>query len=78
VDDTNELIEQRIKKVEELRQLGIKPYGDPYEAEHHTADLRITYGEKPKEFFETEKISCSLAGRIVGMRDFGKAAFAHI
>ncbi len=78
MEDTNELIEQRIKKVEELRQLGIKPYGDPYDAADHTADLRSGYGEQPKEFFETNKIFCSLAGRIVAMRDFGKAAFAHI
>jgi len=78
VEDTNELIEQRIRKVQELKQLGIKPYGDPYEAEDHTADLRMKYGEQSREFFETEKISCTLAGRIVAMRDFGKAAFAHI
>jgi len=78
VEDINDLIEQRIKKVEELKQLGIKPYGDPYEAEDHAADLRAKYGDRPKEALETEKVSCSLAGRIVAMRDFGKAAFAHI
>ena len=78
MEDTNELIEQRIKKVEELKELGIKPYGDTYEADDHTADLRAKYDAVPKESLETEKISCSLAGRIVAMRDFGKAAFAHI
>lgn len=78
MEDTNELIEQRIKKIEELKELGIKPYGDTYEADDHTADLRATYGAMPKESLETEKIFCSLAGRIVAMRDFGKAAFAHI
>ena len=78
MEDTNELIEQRIRKVEELRQLGVRPYGDPYEAEDHAAGLMMKYGEQPREFFETEKISCTLAGRIVAMRDFGKAAFAHI
>ena len=78
MEDTNELIQQRIKKVDELRQLGIKPYGDPYEAADHAADLKVQYGEKTKEFLDAEKVSCSLAGRIVAMRDFGKAAFAHI
>jgi lysyl-tRNA synthetase class 2 len=78
VEDINELIEQRIKKADELRQLGVKPYGDPYEAEDHTADLKARFGQHPREVLETEKISCSLAGRIVAMRDFGKAAFAHI
>ena len=78
MEDTNELIQQRIKKVDELRQLGIKPYGDPYEAADHAADLKVQYGEKTKDFLDAEKVSCSLAGRIVAMRDFGKAAFAHI
>jgi lysyl-tRNA synthetase class 2 len=78
VEDINELIEQRIKKADELRQLGVKPYGDPYEAEDHTADLKARFGQHPREVLETEKIACSLAGRIVAMRDFGKAAFAHI
>jgi lysyl-tRNA synthetase, class II len=78
VEDTNELIQQRIKKVEELKDLGIKPYGDPYETAHHTADLKAQHGDKPKELLESERVSCTLAGRIVAMRDFGKAAFAHI
>lgn len=78
MEDTNELIEQRIKKVAELKELGIKPYGGTYEADDHTADLRAAYGNTAKESLEAEKITCSLAGRIVAMRDFGKAAFAHI
>jgi lysyl-tRNA synthetase class 2 len=78
VEDINELIEQRIKKVGELRELGVKPYGDPYEAADHTGDLKARYGNASKESLEAEKVSCSLAGRIVAMRDFGKAAFAHI
>ncbi len=78
VEDTNELIKQRIKKVEELKELGIKPYGDPFCAEHHAADLIAGYKDAAKEELESKAVSCSLAGRIVAMRDFGKAAFAHV
>jgi len=78
VEDINELIQQRIKKVEELRELGIEPYGDPFDASDHTFLLKEKYADTSKELLESEKISCSLAGRIVAMRDFGKAAFAHI
>jgi len=78
VEDTNELIEQRIKKVNELKEMGIKPYGDPFDAADHAADLLNKYSETTKESLEAENIACSLAGRIITMRDFGKAAFAHI
>lgn len=78
MEEINELIEQRIKNAEDLKQMGIKPYGDPFEATDHAADLIKKYSESSKEALEADKINCSLAGRIVAMRDFGKAAFAHI
>ena len=78
MEETNDLIRQRIKKVEELRELGIKPYGDPYHAEAHAAELMDKYGNVSKEDLEAEAVACSLAGRIVALRDFGKAAFAHV
>lgn len=78
MEEINELIEQRIKKVSDLREMGIKPYGDPFDASDHAAELMGKYAETTKEVLEAEHITCSLAGRIMTMRDFGKAAFAHI
>lgn len=78
MEEINELIEQRIKKVSDLKEMGIKPYGDPFDAADHASELQKKYAETAKETLEAEHISCSLAGRIITMRDFGKAAFAHI
>jgi lysyl-tRNA synthetase class 2 len=78
VEEINELIKQRIKKVEELKEMGIKPYGDPFCAADHAADLMARYQDTTKEELESAPVTCSLAGRIVAMRDFGKAAFAHV
>ncbi|MEW6108946.1 MAG: lysine--tRNA ligase [Nitrospirota bacterium] len=78
MEDTNELIEQRIRKVDELKEIGIKPYGDPFDADDHAAELIAEYNDASKELLESDAVRCSLAGRIVAMRDFGKAAFAHI
>ncbi|PKL52541.1 MAG: lysine--tRNA ligase [Nitrospira bacterium HGW-Nitrospira-1] len=78
MEEINELIEQRIKKVSDLKEMGIKPYGDPFEASDHASELQNKYAEITKEALESERITCSLAGRIMTMRDFGKAAFAHI
>ncbi|MDH4230878.1 MAG: lysine--tRNA ligase [Nitrospirota bacterium] len=78
MEETNELIEQRIKKVSELKEMGIKPYGGPFDASDNAAGLLNKYSETPKESLEAESVACSLAGRIITMRDFGKAAFAHV
>ncbi len=78
MEEINELIEQRIKKLEELRQSGIEPFGGAFYAEDHALELHNKFGSLSKETLETDPVSCSLAGRVVAMRDFGKAAFAHI
>src|SRR4030043_816815 len=78
MEEINELIEQRIKKLGELRQSGVEPFGSTYSAEDHASELHEKCNTLTKEALETGPVRCSLAGRIVAMRDFGKAAFAHI
>ncbi|HXF91160.1 MAG TPA: lysine--tRNA ligase [Nitrospiraceae bacterium] len=67
---------QRIKKLETLRQLGVQPYGTRFEVKDRAGDLIRLHGRKSKETLEQERIECTLAGRIVALRRFGKAAFA--
>ncbi len=78
MEEINELIEQRIKKLAELRQSGIEPFGSSFYAEDHASEILNKFGSVEKEALEANPASCSLAGRIMSMRDFGKAAFAHI
>lgn len=78
MEEINELIAQRIKKLQELRESGIEPYSGVFQAEDHTSDLHNKLDSVSKEALEADPVFCSLAGRIVSMRDFGKAAFAHI
>jgi lysyl-tRNA synthetase, class II len=78
MEEINELIEQRIRKLEELRQAGFEPFGGAFYAEDHASVLRDTFGSVSKETLAADPVSCSLAGRVVAMRDFGKAAFAHV
>ncbi len=78
MEEINELIEQRLRKLKELKDLGIDPYGEPYEATHRARELHNLHGETPKEDLEKEGFETSVAGRIVAWRNFGKAAFSHI
>ncbi len=74
--EDNEQRQQRIKKLEALRQLGVQPYGTRFEIKDRAGQLIQWHGEKSKETLEQEKIACTFAGRIVALRRFGKAAFA--
>ncbi|HEB75935.1 MAG TPA: lysine--tRNA ligase [Nitrospirae bacterium] len=78
MEETNELIEQRIKKLGELKEMGIDPYGQPYEVTHHATELHGLYGGTPGEDLESDPVEASVAGRIIAWRNFGKAAFSHV
>ncbi|MBA2486963.1 MAG: lysine--tRNA ligase, partial [Nitrospira sp.] len=76
MDELNDQRQQRIKKLDQLRQLGVPPYGTRFEVKDRAGDLIRLHGDKAKEVLEQEQQGCTLAGRVVGLRRFGKAAFA--
>jgi lysyl-tRNA synthetase class 2 len=78
MEEINDLMEQRLKKLNELRSGGTDPYDGKFYPESHAEDLKSGYRNATKENLEAEVINSSVAGRIVAMRDFGKASFAHI
>ncbi|HET9607051.1 MAG TPA: lysine--tRNA ligase [Nitrospira sp.] len=76
MDEANEQRQQRIKKLDLLREAGVAPYGTRFDTKDRVGDLIRLHGQKTKETLEQERISCTVAGRIVALRRFGKAAFA--
>ncbi|MGQ0555262.1 MAG: lysine--tRNA ligase [Nitrospiraceae bacterium] len=76
MDELNEQRQQRIKKLDLLREAGVAPYGSRFEVKDRAGQLLTLHGEKPKEALEQEKVSCTIAGRVVALRRFGKAGFA--
>lgn len=78
MEDQNDLILQRIRKLEELKEMGVDPYGQPYDVTHHADELLDGFRDRSKDDLENEHVKASLAGRIVAWRSFGKAAFSHI
>lgn len=73
-----ELIEQRLKKLDDLRSIGIDPYDGQFIPKSSAAELHEEYHDIDREVLESESAVKSIAGRIVAMRSFGKASFAHI
>ncbi|MGE5173416.1 MAG: lysine--tRNA ligase [Betaproteobacteria bacterium] len=78
MEDYNELIRQRFKKLADIGASGIKPYAGRFNVTHSTQELLEKYGQSSKEDLEKERIGVTVAGRIVAMRSFGKACFSHI
>ncbi|MCD6012511.1 MAG: lysS [Flavipsychrobacter sp.] len=63
----------RREKLAELLEMGINPYPAPlFEVSHYAKNIKEQYTEETKEQFR----SVTLAGRIMSVRDMGKANFA--
>ena len=71
-----ELIKERIRKLEEIKKLGIKPYAYAYDVKDCVEDLNQKFSKLKKE--EKTKIKVSIAGRLMAVRSMGKAAFANL
>ena len=78
MDDTSELIQQRVQKLEALRGEGVNPFPNHHRVGDTSKDIIDTYGSMPDEELKKVEKICSIAGRIVAVRDFGKASFVQV
>lgn len=69
MEDENELIALRRKKLELLRAKGIEPFGAAFDVSGSIAEVR-------EQFQESE--TCRVAGRITAHRDMGKSHFLDL
>ena len=72
----NDLIAQRFKKLEELRKMGVQPYPYHYAVTHHAHAILKHYVSLKNE--EKTQDAVAIAGRIMTLREMGKASFAHL
>src|SRR3989338_8509812 len=72
----NKLVEERLKKLEELKKIGVDPYPQVFNKTHEAKQIL----EKFKDIANEEKTDFQvfIAGRIMTFRDMGKASFVHI
>jgi lysyl-tRNA synthetase, class II len=78
MEEENQLRQQRLKKVEELKILGIDPYPSFNRISHKIEEIHAQFDSlegldlnEPTPFIQT-------AGRLMTQRDFGKSIFFHI
>ena len=78
MEKTKPVIEDRIKKAETLKEMGINLYPAGYRYDLTSSEAFERFNQMDKAALEKEKKDFSMAGRIMSLRDFGKAAFIHI
>ncbi len=78
MDFENDQTQQRLKKLEELKEKEIHPFGQRFEVSHQASQIFERYGNHDKEALEELNMVCQIAGRILGFRSFGKTAFMHL
>ena len=77
-DDLNDQRIQRLQKLETLRSMGVPPYGTRFEGTQPIARVVAAYGSTSQDELAHRRVTCRVAGRIVALRRFGKAAFASL
>ncbi len=64
--------------MKKLAKRGDHPYKNGFSPKSLSSELHQQYGETAKETLESSKIETSVAGRVMAIRNFGKAAFLRI
>src|SRR5438132_3044119 len=78
MEELNDQIAQRFKKLDQLRSLGIDPFGGKFDVQDRAGDLIARYGTATKDALEQKPVTTTIAGRVIALRWFGKAAFASL
>ena len=76
-----ELTEQELvrrQKAENLRELGLDPFGHRFERTDYSEDIKEKYQDVEHDAFENMDDTVTVAGRIMFIRKMGKASFFSI
>ncbi|MEC0094100.1 lysine--tRNA ligase [Paenibacillus macquariensis] len=77
-NELSELLQIRHNKLDELRGMGLDPFGKKYNRTHNAGELVAEYDSFTNEELEEKAVQVSIAGRIMAKRGMGKAIFAQI
>ena len=76
--ETNDVVEARLDKLNRMREQGVNPFLNGYSPKDLSDEIHRKYGEFSKEQLEANPVEVSVAGRVMLLRDFGKAGFVRI
>jgi len=73
-----QLMANRMAKLDGLKQLGCDPYPPRFRVEHSVSDIRQCYEQVPAEQLQLDTPAVRAAGRIRAMRGMGKVSFVDL
>ena len=76
--EDNDLLKVRLEKIAALKAAGIDLYPNDVKPQNATADIFAKFGDTDAETLAQCQQKFSLAGRLMAVRNFGKAAFIKI
>jgi lysyl-tRNA synthetase, class II len=68
-------VDQRKANLEAIIRLGVAAYPNKFDTTHSVSQLVESHSAKSKEDLEAGRVDTVTAGRVVGVRSFGKASF---
>lgn len=74
----NDQMRARRKKMEDLREAGIDPFGHRFDRTHNSQEIRDQYGDLTKEELADKHAEVVIAGRMMSKRGKGKVGFADL
>ncbi len=72
----NRLAQERIEKIKKLREMGVEPY--PYSYKDYTFSSVLLKKYNSLKEGESTKDKFSIMGRLMTLREMGKASFGHV
>jgi lysyl-tRNA synthetase, class II len=78
MEKASNLLEERKRKLETLEAKGVSLYPAGFRCDLSVAEAFQRFGSLDSDSLTKDDRSFALAGRIVALRDFGKASFIHI
>ena len=75
---TGSVVQDRVDKAQKLEAMGVHLYPSGFRVDMTSSEALNRFGGLDAEALEHEGSSHVMAGRIMAIRDFGKASFIHI
>jgi len=68
----------RKQKLQQIEALGQPAYPHHFNSTHQVPEILTAYSASTGEQFEAERVTVTVAGRLIAIRLMGKASFAHL
>ncbi len=74
---SDQIRQQRLQKLTEFREQGVDPFYNRFKPTHTIGQVLEQFGALSGPELEAHKVTLAFAGRLMLIREFGKASFCH-